>query len=159
MGLLGDLGNAVRLIGDQVINGVKTFTSSPLVPTPSAPTDAANKQYVDGARSVANVFDADISAGVTYTATIPALNAAYLLIMSVATIDGTNNGETVSFKWGIDSLSNNFTPIFNVTTNYWTTWTPTMIRLLTPASGSQFQFRVDISGTSLVNAHATLVRM
>lgn len=41
----------VGLTGAQTIAGVKTFSSSPIVPTPSGSTDAANKSYVDGAIS------------------------------------------------------------------------------------------------------------
>jgi len=37
----------VHLIGSETVAGVKTFTSSPIVPTPSASTEAANKSYVD----------------------------------------------------------------------------------------------------------------
>jgi hypothetical protein len=37
----------VGLTGAQSVAGVKTFTSSPVVPTPSGATDAANKSYVD----------------------------------------------------------------------------------------------------------------
>jgi hypothetical protein len=37
----------VALIGAQTVAGVKTFSSSPIVPTPSGSTDAANKAYVD----------------------------------------------------------------------------------------------------------------
>lgn len=33
--------------GDQTITGIKTFTSSPLVPDPTTATQAANKEYVD----------------------------------------------------------------------------------------------------------------
>ena len=45
---LNDLdSNAVKKTGAQTIADVKTFTSSPVVPTPSNPTDAANKEYVD----------------------------------------------------------------------------------------------------------------
>lgn len=36
----------IALTGNQVISGIKTFNSSPIVPTPTNPTDAANKQYV-----------------------------------------------------------------------------------------------------------------
>lgn len=42
-----DDGNVVHITGDQSIDGIKTFTSSPIVPTPSSGTDAANKDYVD----------------------------------------------------------------------------------------------------------------
>jgi hypothetical protein len=34
--------------GDETITGIKTFSSSPIVPTPSSGTQAANKTYVDG---------------------------------------------------------------------------------------------------------------
>jgi hypothetical protein len=38
----------IRLTADQTIAGVKTFSSSPIVPTPTTTTQAANKGYVDG---------------------------------------------------------------------------------------------------------------
>jgi hypothetical protein len=38
---------SVQLTGAQTVAGVKTFSSSPIVPTPSGSTDAANKAYVD----------------------------------------------------------------------------------------------------------------
>ena len=37
----------VKLTGNQTIAGVKTFTSSPIVPTPTTNDQASNKQYVD----------------------------------------------------------------------------------------------------------------
>ena len=37
----------VGVSGDQTVDGVKTFTSSPIVPTPTAVNQAVNKQYVD----------------------------------------------------------------------------------------------------------------
>lgn len=40
-------GAPVLLDGNQSVGGVKTFTSSPVVPTPSAPGHAATKTYVD----------------------------------------------------------------------------------------------------------------
>lgn len=40
---------AVRLTGDQLIAGIKTFASSPKVPEPSVGGDAASKAYVDAA--------------------------------------------------------------------------------------------------------------
>ncbi len=39
--------NYVALASIQTVTGVKTFASSPAVPTPQNPTDAANKAYVD----------------------------------------------------------------------------------------------------------------
>ena len=37
----------VKLTGAQTVQGVKTFTSSPIVPTPTANNEAATKKYVD----------------------------------------------------------------------------------------------------------------
>ncbi len=37
----------VKLTGNETIAGVKTFSSSPVVPTPTTNTQAANKEYVD----------------------------------------------------------------------------------------------------------------
>ncbi len=39
--------NYVQLSGNETVNGVLTFASSPSVPAPQNPTDAANKIYVD----------------------------------------------------------------------------------------------------------------
>lgn len=39
--------NFVKLIGSQTVDGVKTFSSSPEVPTPTTNKQAANKGYVD----------------------------------------------------------------------------------------------------------------
>lgn len=38
---------AVKLTGNQTIADVKTFSSSPIVPTPTTGTQAVNKDYVD----------------------------------------------------------------------------------------------------------------
>ncbi|MBZ5513086.1 MAG: hypothetical protein LAN70_18210 [Acidobacteriia bacterium] len=43
----GAVANTVHKTGDETVAGLKTFDSSPLVPSPSAPTAAANKDYVD----------------------------------------------------------------------------------------------------------------
>ena len=40
-------GQFVKLTGNETIAGVKTFSSSPIVPTPTTNTQAANKAYVD----------------------------------------------------------------------------------------------------------------
>ena len=39
--------SAVNLTENQTVAGTKTFTSSPVVPTPTTDDDAVNKQYVD----------------------------------------------------------------------------------------------------------------
>ena len=49
----GQLATAVRRHGDEAISGSKTFTSSPLVPSPGTEAAAANKGYVDVAIAAA----------------------------------------------------------------------------------------------------------
>ena len=77
-----DANNIVHRTGDESIAGVKTFSSSPIVPTPTAGTQAANKAYADTkiTLSTANSYDLGVgqtwqdvtssrSVGVTYTNT------------------------------------------------------------------------------------------
>src|SRR5271166_7210657 len=47
--------NYVHVNGDQTMNGTVTFKSSPAVPTPQNPGDAANKGYVDSVAGGASV--------------------------------------------------------------------------------------------------------
>jgi hypothetical protein len=54
-----DDSNAVHKTDNENIAGVKTFTSSPVVPTPSNTTDVANKSYVDGVAGSGSTPDAD----------------------------------------------------------------------------------------------------
>lgn len=58
------LSDCVKLSGNQTIAGVKTFSSSPIVPTPTTGTQAVNKSYVDlsfAASSTAHLTTFDIS--------------------------------------------------------------------------------------------------
>ena len=42
-----DSSTIVRLTGNQTIAGIKTFSSSPIVPTPTTNFQVATKKYVD----------------------------------------------------------------------------------------------------------------
>ncbi len=55
-----DDSSVVHLTGTQTVAGVKTFSSSPIVPTPTTNTQAANKSYVD-ATAAAGAPDATSS--------------------------------------------------------------------------------------------------
>lgn len=43
----GTLDNLLHTTGNEAVAGIKTFSSSPVVPAPTTPTQAANKSYVD----------------------------------------------------------------------------------------------------------------
>lgn len=45
--------NLVDLTTNQTISGIKTFSSSPIVPTPTTGTQVANKDYVDSLKTIA----------------------------------------------------------------------------------------------------------
>ena len=47
----------VKLTGNQTIAGIKTFTSSPIVPTPTTDFQVATKKYVDEAKAIDNIND------------------------------------------------------------------------------------------------------
>ena len=50
--VLPESGELIGSVGNQTIDGVKTFSSSPIVPTPTVNTQAANKAYVDSNSTV-----------------------------------------------------------------------------------------------------------
>ena len=69
---------AVKLTGNQTVAGVKTFSSSPIVPTPTTNTQAANKEYVDtkvaltGDETIAGIktFSSNIVGNITGSASL-----------------------------------------------------------------------------------------
>ncbi len=55
-----DDNNVVHKSGDETVGGVKTFSASPIVPTPTTGTQAASKTYVD-TTAAAGTPDADVT--------------------------------------------------------------------------------------------------
>lgn len=107
---IGGLGAFLALVGDQVVNGVKEFSLSPVVPTPAAgdnSTKAASTAYVDRAISASTIPDGnkgDITVsgtGTTFTINGNAVTLAKLAQVATATFlgrvsAGTGNVETLS---------------------------------------------------------------
>lgn len=127
--LAGDLGGsaaspttptAVHITGTETVAGVKTFSSSPVVPTPVNPTDAATKAYADAVGS-AGTPDADATTkgklqltgdlgGTAASPTVPSLankapkltatatkTSAYsALVGDLVVADGTGGGFTIT---------------------------------------------------------------
>jgi hypothetical protein len=63
----GTLPGVVHLGGAEVISGAKTYTTSPLVPTPTQPFHAVNKNYVDSINSVSPDDLAPVATTGSYT--------------------------------------------------------------------------------------------
>ena len=96
--------DVVHDAGNESVDGVKTFTSSPIVPTPTTPTQAANKSYVDSTAS-AGTPDADAITkgklqltgdlgGTAASPTVPALAGKQPLdsdLTAIAAITPTND--------------------------------------------------------------------
>jgi len=96
----------VHNTGNESIDGIKTFTASPIVPTPGSPTQAANKSYVDATAS-AGTPDADASTkgklqlagdlgGTAGSPTVPGL--ATKVTANSAITDATNTKITYDAK-------------------------------------------------------------
>lgn len=105
----------VKLTGNQTVEGIKTFSSSPIVPTPTAETHAANKAYVDGLSSNGlgvgqtwlNVTSSR-TAGVTYTNTTGKPIYVYIVVR-----DAGGQGYTVTIN-GISIDYVNMTGAFDI---------------------------------------------
>ena len=87
---------SVKLSGDQIIDDVKTFTSSPIVPTPTTDFQVANKKYVDD-------YLTDIKTIATGTATFTATtNKINLTGIGV----GVEIGDVIQISGATDSKNN-----------------------------------------------------
>jgi len=65
----------VAQTGDETITGIKTFSSSPIVPTPTTGTQAANKAYADGL-AIAGAPDSTTSTKGIGRVSVPPVSAA-----------------------------------------------------------------------------------
>ncbi|HSW81288.1 MAG TPA: hypothetical protein VLG40_02725 [Candidatus Saccharimonas sp.] len=89
--------SVVHNTGNESVDGVKTFTSSPIVPTPTSTTDVANKAYVDNTAS-AGAPDAStttkgivqLAGDLTGTATSPAVATGAITGTKIAATTITN---------------------------------------------------------------------
>lgn len=90
--------------GDESVAGIKTFSSSPIVPTPTSPTHTANKTYVDGVVGTGSTPDADAStkgkvqlggelAGISSTAAAPTIKNM-LRVFNVKDYGAIGDGST-----------------------------------------------------------------
>lgn len=90
--------NAVLLVGDQTIAGVKEFTSSPIVPTPTTVTQAAPKGYVDS-----KALSADTTVNFTYDMTAAQIQAL------INAQPKNLNGYTLTFQFGDGTYNTSMT--------------------------------------------------
>lgn len=85
------LANKVNVDGDQTVNGVKTFTTPPVVPTPTAANHPARKDYVDNAVS-AGVADSGVTTAklADNAVTTAKIAAGAVSLTKIAGTGGTN---------------------------------------------------------------------
>lgn len=99
LSLKADDNAVVKLTWNQTIAGVKTFSSSPIVPSPTNNTDAATKKYVDDNIASATAWAVSDTAYWSswnwVTGIAPSKNAVYDKIESVV---GSISNATVNFK-------------------------------------------------------------
>jgi len=98
----------VSLTGDETITGVKTFGDSPVVPTPSGNTDAANKAYVDSAVVTTDNVSQDIETDTGSTTKVPSVVATEAYVTPVRydneAIDLDNLGDVRLRSIDVDNL-------------------------------------------------------
>ncbi|HSX06739.1 MAG TPA: hypothetical protein VLG92_03400 [Candidatus Saccharimonadia bacterium] len=109
--------SVVHLAGAETVAGVKTFTASPIVPTPTTPTQAVNKTYVDSA-VVAGAPDATTTnkgivqlsgdlGGTAVSPTVPALSTKVNTSTTITAGTGLTGGgdlstnRTISASFGV----------------------------------------------------------
>ena len=98
-GVMEEINNsAVKLTDSQTVAGVKTFSSSPIVPTPTTDMQAANKAYVDTVITTSPTINTPvINGGVALTATSTELNVLDGITSSTAELnilDGVTSSAT-----------------------------------------------------------------
>ncbi len=98
---------AVHLAGAETITGVKTFTASPIVPTPTSPTQAVNKTYVDATVSSGAPDATPTNKGIVQltndlagTATAPQVVATHLASALPVAQGGTGAGSLTGLVVG-----------------------------------------------------------
>jgi hypothetical protein len=81
---------AVHLTGNETVAGIKTFSSSPIVPTPTTSTQAANKSYVDANSSLGDLPNAVTDHGADPTGVADSASAlnAWMAAAKVAKTSG-----------------------------------------------------------------------
>lgn len=99
---------AVKLTGDQTVDGIKTFNSSPVVPTPTTNFQASTKKYVDDAEAdlqnqiITNDLDiADLQANKADT----------------TYVDSENNAQDALISANASNIATNASDIATETTN------------------------------------------
>lgn len=91
----------VKLTGDQTINGVKDFQSSPLVPTPTTATQAAPKGYVDSGDATNAQDIADVAAD------LATLDSEVVKLTGNQTIAGVKTFSSIPVLPGTDPTAAN----------------------------------------------------
>ncbi len=81
----------VHNTGNETIAGIKTFSSSPTIPAPSNPTDAATKQYVDSATGSATAL-------------------TWVNVKSLGAVGDFNNDDTSAFSTALSTYDVVYVP-------------------------------------------------
>jgi len=89
-----DLSGLVSKTGDETVAGVKTFSSSPIIPAPSTDLQAATKKYVDDNGGGGGISWSEVTANTTMAVGTGSLaNKATLLTLTLPATSAV--GETV----------------------------------------------------------------
>ena len=90
----------VKLTGDQTIAGIKTFTSSLIVPTPTTDFQVATKKYVDEAIAIDNTDDLATYAGSSLVIIVKDINRGGIFVSKTEVDIDPNTGSVYTVNSG-----------------------------------------------------------
>lgn len=140
-------GEPVLLSATQTVAGTKTFSSSPVVPTPSAANHAVRKDYVDtevaGAKSYADTLATDFASGGFRNLTLSATGSSATVSVSadaLMLLNGSGKAKLVTPSLSINSAASGAngldtgTLAANTWYSVWVIWNGTTVAGLLSAS-------------------------
>lgn len=144
-----DHGEPVLLSATQTVAGTKTFSSSPVVPTPSADNHAVRKDYVDtevaGAKSYADTLATDFASGGFRNLTLSATGSSATVSVSadaLMLLNGSGKAKLVTPSLSINSAASGAngldtgTLAANAWYSVWVIWNGTTVAGLLSASAT-----------------------
>jgi hypothetical protein len=104
------------------------------------------------------LYNQAISADTTYTVSLTASNRPVQIFMNTGGIQGGSATVSVTFEWGIGSLTNSYTPV-NSFVNFVVYPCPSVTTFVTPSSASTLYFRISTSNLTITGAFASIIQL
>jgi hypothetical protein len=104
------------------------------------------------------LYNQQISENTTYTVSLTASNRPVQIFMGLGAIQGGNTYISITFEWGIGSLTNSYQPV-SAGVNYVVYPCPSLTTFVTPSSASTLYFRISTTNLSVQGAFASIIQL